>query len=415
MAKRMTPEEFADLSDDDIMSMATPPEVGGEASPPQEEEKEQPEETGSKEENEVDLEQETTVTEQEDAQTTELDTEDEDTSGEDEEEDAAGSEDTGKNPMQDETEKPKKTPEKDKKEEADKRPEENKEEKEEKEKEPDYKAMYEKIMAPFKANGKEIKLGSPEEVVQLMQMGANYTKKLQALQPKMKLLKMLDNNGLLEEGQLSYLIDLSRKDPKAIRKLVKDSGIDPLEIDNSEEPDYKPGNHRVSDEEMRFTSTLEEVSSTQEGKTVIFDINNTWDKQSKEALWSDPEILRVLTAQKKNGIYDRISSEVERRRILGTVSASVPFLSAYQTVGQELHQKGELTSLAETTSPSQDQRQTTRVVDTRTAQRRAPANNDRARAASPTRSAPPKKVADFNPLALSDEDFEKNAALAQKL
>ena len=43
----------------------------------------------------------------------------------------------------------------------------------------DYKALYEQVTAPFKANGKTISIQSVEEATQLMQMGANYTKKMQ--------------------------------------------------------------------------------------------------------------------------------------------------------------------------------------------------------------------------------------------
>jgi hypothetical protein len=285
----------------------------------------------------------------------------------------------------------------------------------------DYKALYEKIMGPFKANGKEIKLQSPEEAIQLMQMGANYTKKLQALQPNLRLLKMLENNNLLDEGKLSFLIDLDRRNPEAVQKLIKDSGIDPLDIDTTAEPNYKPGNYRVSDEDMRFTSTLEEVSSNPAGKEVILTINKTWDNKSKEVLWSDPEILRVLTEQKEQGIYDRVAAEVERLRMLGTISSTTPFIEAYHAVGNVMGQRGEfapkVTPNQGTAQPAATQQtaQPSRVVDTRAAPRRTVTNNDRAKAASPTRSTPVKAVQDFNPLAMSDEDFEKNTELAKRL
>ena len=41
---------------------------------------------------------------------------------------------------------------------------------------------------------------------------------------------MLENAGITDENQLAYLIDLSNKNPQAIQKLVKDSGIDPLDM-----------------------------------------------------------------------------------------------------------------------------------------------------------------------------------------
>ena len=85
----------------------------------------------------------------------------------------------------------------------------------------DYEAFYKEVMTPFKANGKLIELRNPAEAVQLMQMGANYTRKMQAIQQHRKVLTMLENNGLLDEGKLSFLIDIEKKNPDAIQKLVK--------------------------------------------------------------------------------------------------------------------------------------------------------------------------------------------------
>lgn len=52
-----------------------------------------------------------------------------------------------------------------------------------------------------------MQVNSVDEAIQLMQMGANYTRKMQELQPHRKTLLMLENNGLLDEGKLSFLID----------------------------------------------------------------------------------------------------------------------------------------------------------------------------------------------------------------
>jgi hypothetical protein len=280
----------------------------------------------------------------------------------------------------------------------------------------DYKAAYDRIMGGFKANGKQIKLESLDEAVQLMQMGANYTKKLQALQPNLKLLKMLENNELLDEGKLSYLIDINRKDPKAIQKLLRESGIDPMDIDTTVDPQYQPGNHSVSDEQIRLTTTLEEIAEDPQGKAFILEIHKTWDDPSKEALWGDPDIVRTLTDQKKNGIYDRIVSEVERRKILGHLT-NVPFLKAYETVGMELQSQGLLKPAQPAAGdPNSGNPSQNRVVATRRPEARTVSNNERAKAASPTKAAARKPAKpDFNPLALSDEDFEKNAALAQRI
>src|SRR5690606_38757650 len=95
----------------------------------------------------------------------------------------------------------------------------------------DHKAIVDKLFAPFKANGKEMVVDNVDDAVALMQMGANYNKKMAALKPNLKLLKLLENNNLLSEEKIGFLIDLDKKNPAAIGKLLKDSGIDPLDVD----------------------------------------------------------------------------------------------------------------------------------------------------------------------------------------
>src|SRR5690606_29540484 len=70
----------------------------------------------------------------------------------------------------------------------------------------DYEAEYKRLLTPFKANGREIQVKSVDDAIQLMQMGANYNKKMAALKPNLKLMKMLQNNNLLTEDKLSFFI-----------------------------------------------------------------------------------------------------------------------------------------------------------------------------------------------------------------
>ena len=272
----------------------------------------------------------------------------------------------------------------------------------------DYKAQYERIMAPFKANGKEIKLDNPDDVVRLMQMGANYTQKMQALQPNLKLLKMLQNQGLLDEGKLNNLIDLHKGNPAAIQQLIKTSGIDPLEIDTSKDPGYVPGNHSVSEQELQFSSILDEVTASQEGQEIVVAIDKQWDDASKQALYKEPVILQHLLNQKQIGVYDQIVSEVERQKMLGHF-VNVPFIQAYQHVGAQLQQAGTLKGMPAPVVPAAEPVPATTVVETRAAApvAPAPANSAAARAASPTKSAPKTVKQELNPLNMPDDEFLK--------
>ncbi len=271
---------------------------------------------------------------------------------------------------------------------------------------PNYEELYKKLMAPIRANGKTIELKSPEELVQLAQMGANYTKKMQAIQPYRKVLLMLENNGLLDENRLSYLIDLDKKNPDAIKKLVKDAGIDPLQIDTEQDTTYKLGNHRVSDEEAGFVSALDDLKSTQEGTQTLQAIN-TWDQASKEVLWKNPDLMNTIHDQRANGIYDLIATEVERQRTLGTIPSHVPFINAYKAVGDYMNAQGAFSHLAQKqTGPVDKTPVTTRVQQPKPVVK----NGDKVSAATPSRSSQKKAEPFINPLSLSDEEFEKQFA-----
>lgn len=272
-------------------------------------------------------------------------------------------------------------------------------------KEIDYKAEYERLMKPLKANGKLIDIRDPEELIKLAQQGANFTRKSQELAPFRKVLMMLQNNDLVDEGKLSYLIDLSRKDPEAIKKLVKEAGIDPMDIDTSAESSYKEGNHRVTDDEATFHSAVDSIRSTEEGRETLQVISTTWDQASKDLLFKNPEVMEAIAEARAAGTYDRIAGEVDRMRTLGQIPAHIPFLQAYKTVGDHMVKSGAFNDLVE---KKPDVTQTPAApVATRTAAPKSVDNNQRAKAAASTSATPKKAKTLINPLAMSDDDFMK--------
>ena len=277
-------------------------------------------------------------------------------------------------------------------------------------------SFYDEVMKPFKANGREINLRNPDEAIRLMQMGAGYGRKLQDMQPHLKTLRMLEKNSLLSEDKLSHLIELDKKNPDAIKKLIKDSGIDPLDLDMEDNANYRPKDHSVSDGEVAFSEALKEVTSQTGGRDTIQHINSTWDKQSKEFLWENPEVLTAIQEQRTNGVYATITAEIDRKRMLGEIAPTVPFLEAYKIAGdalveaQSLNQPGS----QQVSNPSQQapapkaDQQAGRVLGTRTAAPKSSAtNSDKVKAASSTPSSSRKAKDIVNPLEMADDDFLK--------
>lgn len=268
----------------------------------------------------------------------------------------------------------------------------------------DYKAAYERIMSPFKANGREMAVDSIDDALTLMQMGANYNKKMAGLKPNLKIMKLLENHDLLNEEKLNFLIDLDKKNPEAIKKLMKDSGIDPLDLDVKQESDYKPTQRSVNDKQLELDEVLEELQDMPTFGKVLNIATAVWDVKSKQEIVNDPQLLKVLNTHMASGVYDLISKEVDKQRTFGRLNG-LSDLEAYKTVGDALHQQGGFKHLVANQNKTPPAAKNTAPVQKQAANA---ARNDKRRAASPTTAAP-KAIAEpeINPLAMSDEDFEK--------
>lgn len=272
----------------------------------------------------------------------------------------------------------------------------------------DYKAAYERLTAPFKANGRDIQVANVDDAIALMQMGANYNKKMAAFKPNLKLLKMLETNGLLSEEKIGYMIDLEKKNPEAINKLVKDSGIDPLDMSAEKAGEYKPGNHTVDERELELDAVLDELASSPTYDRTLKVVSTQWDKASKSTIADAPSILKVIDAHMGNGIYDLITKEMENERTFGRLQGLTD-LEAYRQVGDSIHARGGFAHLGH-----QKQATNTPAEPVIVQPKPKPAVDDaklreQRRAASSTKTtvATASVKADFNPLNLPDEEFGK--------
>ena len=157
----------------------------------------------------------------------------------------------------------------------------------------DYKAEREAIFAPFKANGKTMQIESVDDARNLMQMGANYNKKMAALKPNLRMLKMLESNGLLDENKLSFLIDIDKKNPDAIKKLIQDSKIDLVELDDSVPAGYKPNKYTVSDAEIELDTVLASIQGSEGFDKTLDVIGNQWDDRSKSIIADNLSLIHI--------------------------------------------------------------------------------------------------------------------------
>lgn len=276
----------------------------------------------------------------------------------------------------------------------------------------DYKAEMERLLAPFKANGRDIKVENVDEAIRLMQMGANYNKKMAGLKPNLALMKSLENNGLLNPEKLNFLIDLSKHNPEAISKLIADSGINPLDITTDKAGSYRATNHGVRDQEVELDHVLDELKEAPHFNQMLEVVGKRWNEASRKVVSENPNVLRIISAHMENGIYDLVANEVERQKLFGGLQG-LSDLDAYRQVGDAMHADGKFAHLFSQPGQAADKGTKPPVAQTVVDPKPKKAEDDKRdqarRAAALSKGAAPssKVKPDFNPLALSDEEFAK--------
>jgi len=256
-------------------------------------------------------------------------------------------------------------------------------------------SFYDAVTAEFKANGKMMSISNPSDIKTLVQQGINYSKRMAEMKPGMGVLRTLEEHGLMSNEKISYLIDLHNKDPKAIAKLVKDSGIEAYDLESEDTDSYKPVNKVI--EQSKFQEVVAELRSSPKFAGLLQTISGSWDEDSHHFVINNPNVLRVLSEQQENGDFNKILDKVEYERSCGRLK-DVSDIQAYSIVEQ---------TLIPSTKPAEPKP----VIKAPRPKPKAASNNSKKRKVASPNSGSSAKEEAFNPLAVSDEEIMKMAEL----
>lgn len=268
------------------------------------------------------------------------------------------------------------------------------------EEEKDYKDIYQQIFeTPFKANGRDMMVESPEEVIRLMQQGANYHQNMEKFAPFKKAMKVLEKRDALDPAKLDFLLDVAEGKPEAISKLLKDHNVDPYDIN------VDLGDQYVS--EYKDTEAVDTINETFDAlppgdnkvRTLELLSKNGWDSKSRAEIFSHPESIPELHRQISDGTYDKIMTALEKKRAFGEL-IGISDLQAYNMVGTELESQGKLgvPNAPTESSNSPDPK------------KKANLNQKRKKAAGAPRQVPsnvPNTEDEFNPATASPEEVDR--------
>jgi hypothetical protein len=283
-----------------------------------------------------------------------------------------------------------------------------------------YKDTYDHIFAPFKAAGREFQVRDVNEAISLMQKGVDYTRKQQALKPRLMEMRALEEQGMLGSN-LNYAIDLFKGNPQAIAKLIKEKNIDinqivPQQTTNEfgetvtqPETPYTPNDYSVSAEKYALSEVLDDLKATNKMQTVM-DTLKEFDQDSLREFAKEPKYLHALSNLVDSGMYKDIRSELEHARIVDDPSVrGLNDFQAIEVIGNKLvNEAKQYMNVQQSQQPiQQSQYEPPQVNPQQQYAQQRQIVDQRKQGVAPIRqgSAPQKPV--YDPLACSDEEFSK--------
>ena len=269
----------------------------------------------------------------------------------------------------------------------------------------DYKAEWDRLFGPIKASGRTIQLKNMDQVINRVQLAEDYHRKMASMRPHLKTIKTLEKAQLLgNDEELNFLLELKDRKPEAVKRLIAESGIDPMEIVDEEElsksKEYRPGNYMVSDSEVAIDQAFEDISQSPAYNDTIDVLANRLDPKSKEIISEHPDYIKALNSDIENGLYDQIINEVNYQKEMGYIPQQLSDIEAYIGTVQYLAQQE---MMAEQQKQQQQQNQPT-------PQQERPQNvRQRKSMKSPGGGSkrPKNKFDPIEILEMSDEDFMK--------
>lgn len=194
------------------------------------------------------------------------------------------------------------------------------------------------VTASFRANHQDVQVDNPDDIRKLMQFGMNYHKKMGELAPHRKILKSLEQNGLLEADKINFAIDLLKGDKAAVAKFLKDQSIDTYELPDLEETPYQQKDYLPTDERVAFDEKTQELQGSEAGQRVLSYVKNL-DQDSFYEIYTNPIILDNLQRHAENGLMNDTLAVLEKEYALGKVPANIKPIDAYGFVAEQLQKQ----------------------------------------------------------------------------
>lgn len=170
----------------------------------------------------------------------------------------------------------------------------------------------------YKANGKEFEFSDDEifdQFGKVFGQAMNYTQKMQAIAPYRSIIETVKDQRLTQED-MNLMVDVLKGDKQALAAVMKRTGIDALDVDTDVGESYIPKNYGRNDTELAIQDIVEEIGKDPEYPVTYHIVEKQWDSKSREAFVKNPDLIKDLHIDVRNGVFDKVSPMMMKLKVL---------------------------------------------------------------------------------------------------
>jgi hypothetical protein len=288
----------------------------------------------------------------------------------------------------------------------------------------DYKKFYEEVaLAKFTANGKEVEgFKDPKDLIRSQQALHGLTQKMEAVKAYQPFIKPMKERKLLDDpAKFNLMMNLLDGDKEALKTVIRDMGIDTLELD-TEEINYVPKNTLPTAGQLKLDETFEQARALGIDDKLATALGS-WDNESFNEFVDNSAVSGDLINHINTGAYDLVQDEIRKMSMLDTTGrfTGQSTINQYKQAAAEVAARLQANANAETAKEQKAKLEEEKAklakeqeeaeFKAKAKEKEAKVTAERKKAASVSKKkkvvkkAPNKEV---DPVALKGDDFRKH-------
>ena len=182
----------------------------------------------------------------------------------------------------------------------------------------------------IEVNGEKIEVNSVEELATIASKALKSKKVLNTYKDDIAVLEGIKDQGLSKED-LYLLVEAKKGNKKAIAKLIKETGIDIFDLDPDDESidEYKPNEYKADARIIETKAIIGDLKKDPNALNTFNNIiNNDFTESERAKVFEDTNLLEFIGSTIKSGLFSKIQSSYEKRKLLGESSITA-LINAY--------------------------------------------------------------------------------------